>query len=142
MNNIGLKILLPIVFLLIQYRSFGQKDTTIIKQNDSIVSVTKSTAISITKDLLKKDILEEENAYLKADTSLLLKQIAAYKKDSALNSIKQEAHLSLIGSYNKSLINCEEYAMKQNKKLRNSKTKTTISQIFLLAVSIFAISKL
>jgi hypothetical protein len=86
--------------------------------------------------------LEEENAYLKADTSLLLKQISAYKKDSALNSIKQEAHLSLIGSYNKSLINCEEYAMKQNKKLRNSKTKTTISQIFLLAVSIFAISKL
>jgi hypothetical protein len=123
-------------------RSFGQKDTTIIKHNDSIVSIPKATAILITKDLLKKDILEQEVAYLKADTSLLLKQIGAYKKDSVLNSIKQQANLSLIGSYNKSLMNCEEYAMKQNRKLRNSKTKTTISQILLIAVSIFAISKL
>lgn len=141
MKNIGLRILLPIVFLLIQSKSIGQKDTTIIKQNDSIVSVPKSTAILITKDLLKKDILEEENAYLKADTSLLLKQIAAYKKDSVFNHIRNEAQLSIISSYNKSLMNCEEYAMKQNKKLRRSKTKTTISQIFLIAASLFAISK-
>lgn len=142
MKNIGLRILLPIVFLLIQSKSIGQKDTTIIKQNDSIVSVPKSTAILITKDLLKKDILEEENAYLKADTSLLLKQIAAYKKDSVFNHIRNEAQLSIIGSYNKTLMNCEEYAMKQNKRLRTSKTKTTISQILLIAVSVFAISKL
>lgn len=127
---------------MIQSKSIGQKDTTIIKQNDSIVSVPKSTGILITKDLLKKDILEEENAYLKADTSLLLNQINSYKRDSAINYTKQQAQISLIASYNKSLMNCEEYAMKQNKKLKISKAKTTISQILLLAVSVFAISKL
>jgi hypothetical protein len=125
-----------------QYKSYGQKDTTVVRYNDSIVIVGKQTAIQITKDLLKKDILEEEVAYLKKDTALLLKQIEVYKKDSAIFNNKEQAHLSIISSYNKSLINCEQYAINQHKQLKKSKAKTTLSQILLIAVSIFTISKL
>ena len=125
-----------------QYKSYGQKDTTVVRYNDSVVIVQKQTAIQITKDLLKKDILEEEVAYLKKDTALLLKQIEVYKKDSVISDKKEKAHLSIISSYNKSLINCEQYAINQHKQLKKSKAKSTISQILLIAVSVFTISKL
>lgn len=142
MKSIGLRTLLLIACLWIQYKSIGQKDTTIIKENDSLVSVPKNVAILITKDLLKKDILEEEVAYLKQDTTLLLKSIQAYKKDSALQKLKEQAQLSVITSLNKTIVNCEEYAMKQQRKLKVSKAKTTISQLALLVTSVLLISRL
>jgi len=142
MKSIRLKTLLLIACLWIQYKSIGQKDTTIIKENDSLVSVPKNVAILITKDLLKKDILEEEVAYLKQDTTLLLKSIQAYKKDSALQRLKEQAQLSVIASLNKTIVNCEEYAMKQQRKLKVSKAKTTISQLALLVTSVLLISRL
>ena len=106
------------------------------------MSVPKNVAILITKDLLKKDILEEEVAYLKQDTTLLLKSIQAYKKDSALQRLKEQAQLSVIASLNKTIVNCEEYAMKQQRKLKVSKAKTTISQLALLVTSVLLISRL
>ncbi len=137
-----LKTVLPILCLLIQYKSIGQKDTTIVKNNDSLVITTKQTAVFITKDLLKLDIVQKENEYLKQDTSLLQKQISLYKKDSATYKLMEKGYLGAIGNYQKSLDNCEQYARKKDKELAKTKFKSVVSQVFLGILAIFTITKL
>ena len=137
-----LKTVLPILCLLIQYKSIGQKDTTIVKNNDSLVITTKQTAVFITKDLLKLDIVQKENEYLKQDTSLLHKQISLYKKDSATYKLMEQGYLGAIGNYQKSLTNCEQYARKKDKELSRTKFKSVVSQVFLGILAIFTITKL
>lgn len=127
---------------MIQSKAIGQKDTTIVIKNDSVVVTTKQTAIFITKDLLKKDILEEEVEFLKKDTSLLQKQIAVYKSDSVLHKRMEQGYLGAINNYQKSLDNCQQYARKKEKELAKTKFKSTASQAFLLILSIFLITKL
>lgn len=136
------KILWLIAFQLIVFNAIGQKDTLILKTNDSLVCVTKNVALSITKDLLKKDILLEQVEYLKKDSSLQSQIIKTYQKDSATFNIKEKAYIEAIGMYKKSLLNCEEYGRKKNKELQKTKIKSTGSQIFLLILSIFVVSKL
>lgn len=142
MKSTLLKTASLILFLLIQFNAIGQKDTSVIIKNDSVVITTKQTAIYITKDLLKKDILEEEVEFLKKDTSLLQKQIAVYKNDSLLHRRMEQGYLGAIGNYQKSLSNCEQYARKKEKELAKTKFKSTASQAFLLILSIFLITKL
>jgi cell division protein FtsB len=125
-----LKTVLPILCLLIQYKSIGQKDTTIVKNNDSLVITTKQTAVFIVKDLLKLDIVQKENEYLKQDTSLLQKQISLYKKDSATYKLMEKGYIGAIGNYQKSLDNCEQYARKKDKELARTKFKSVVSQVF------------
>jgi hypothetical protein len=128
--------------LLIQFKGIGQKDTTIIKTNDSLVVTTKETAVFIVKDLLKLDIVQKENEYLRQDTSLLQKQINSYKKDSLLNKQIAQGYLGSINNYRVSLQNCEEYARKKDKELAKVKFRSRASQAFLLVLSIFAITRL
>lgn len=127
---------------MIQFNAIGQKDTTIIKANDSVVSTNKQTAIAITKDLLKKDILEEEVAYLKQDTSLLQKQIGIYKKDSVIHRQMEQGYLGAINNYRKTLDNCEQNYRKKEKELNKTKFKSAVSQAFLFIVSLILITKL
>lgn len=136
------KTALLVLCLLIQFKGIGQKDTTIIKTNDSLVVTTKETAIFIVKDLLKLDIVQKENEYLKQDTSLLQKQINSYKKDSLTNKQIAQGYLGAINNYRISLQNCEDYARKKDKELAKVKFKSTASQAFLLILSIFVITKL
>lgn len=117
--------------------AIGQKDTLILKTNDSLVCVTKNVALSITKDLLKKDILIEEVDYLRKDSSLQSQIIKTYQKDSATFNIKEKAYVDAIGMYKRSLLNCEEYGRKKNKELQRTKIKSTGSQLFLLLMVIF-----
>ena len=137
-----LKTVLPILCLLTQYKSIGQKDTTIVKNNDSLVITTKQTAVFIVKDLLKLDIVQKENEYLKQDTSLLQKQISLYKKDSATYKLMEKGYIGAIGNYQKSLDNCEQYARKKDKELARTKFKSVVSQVFLGILAIFTITKL
>ena len=136
------KIALLILCLLIQFKGIGQKDTTIIKTNDSLVVTTKETAVFIVRDLLKLDIVQKENEYLKQDTSLLQKQINSYKKDSLTNKQIAQGYLGSINNYRISLQNCEEYARKKDKELAKVKFRSKASQAFLLILSIFVITKL
>ncbi len=127
---------------MIQYKGIGQKDTLIVKKNDSLVVTTKETAVFIVKDLLKLDIVQKENEYLKQDTSLLQKQINSYKKDSLTNKQIAQGYLGSINNYRVSLQNCEEYARKKDKELAKYKFRSKASQAFLLILSIFLITKL
>ena len=111
------KTALLVLCLLIQFKGIGQKDTTIIKTNDSLVVTTKETAVFIVKDLLKLDIVQKENEYLKQDTSLLQKQINTYKKDSLTNKQIAQGYMGSINNYRVSLQNCEEYARKKTRNL-------------------------
>ena len=117
--------------------AIGQKDTLILKTNDSLVCVTKNVALSITRDLLKKDILIEEVDYLRKDSSMQYQIIKTYQKDSAEFNIKEKAYVDAIGMYKRSLLNCEEYGRKKNKELQRTKIKSTGSQLFLLLMVIF-----
>jgi len=127
---------------LIQYKGIGQKDTLIVQKNDSLVVTTKETAVFIVKDLLKLDIVQKENEYLKQDTLLLQKKINIYKKDSLLNKQIAQGYLGSINNYRISLQNCEEYARKKDKEFAKVKFRSRASQAFLLILSIFVITKL
>ena len=127
---------------MIQYKGIGQKDTLIVQKNDSLVVTTKETAVFIVKDLLKLDIVQKENEYLKQDTSLLQKQINSYKKDSLTNKQIAQGYLGSINNYRVSLQNCEEYARKKDKEFAKVKFRSRASQAFLLILSIFVITKL
>jgi hypothetical protein len=127
---------------LIQFKGIGQKDTLIVKKNDSLVVTTKETAVFIVKDLLKLDIVQKENEYLKQDTSLLQKKINSYKKDSLTNKQIAQGYLGSINNYRISLQNCEQYARKKDKELAKVKFRSRASQAFLLILSIFVITKL
>lgn len=136
------KTALLVLCLLIQFKGIGQKDTTIIKTNDSLVVTTKETAVFIVKDLLKLDIVQKENEYLKQDTSLLQKKIDSYKKDSLINKQIAQGYMGSINNYRISLQNCEEYARKKDKQLAKVKFRSTASQAFLLVALIFLATRL
>lgn len=125
------------------YRSFSQKDTTkIIKQNDSVITISKATAIKIIKELDRKDFLEENIVLLKDDTTILHQMVATYQANELINKKKEIAYLGVIDNYKKIDANYTKYALSLDKKLKWSRTKTTISQILLLGLGVFTISKL
>ena len=77
---------------MIVFSAIGQKDTLVVHNNDSLVCVQKSVAIAITKDLLKKDILELEVGYLRKDIALQEAVIKSYKSDSIAFGTKQRVY--------------------------------------------------
>lgn len=133
------KILLSIALLLTTFKTIGQTD---IKINDSLVCINKAVAIKITKDLVKKDYLEQKTLLLEKDTALLSQLVKQYVKDSALAKIKETAYKSVIVNYKKSLVNSELYSLQLQKDVKKAKIKTTVSQIALIALTIFTIIKL
>ena len=133
------KILLSIALLLTTFKTIGQTD---IKINDSLVCVNKSVAIKITKDLVRKDYLESKTLLLEKDTALLSQLVKQYIKDSTIAGNKEIAYKAVISDYKRSLSNTEDYARQLENNVRKSKAKTIISQIALIALTIFTIIKL
>ena len=141
MKNIQPKILLLIACLLTVLLGYGQKDTVIIKPNDSLVIITKWMAIDITKDLVKKDYLEQKVVLLEKDTAVLSQISAKYVTQLAFASKKEEAYKSIIDNDKKIMGNFNDYITKQDRALKITKAKSTTAQIFLLIASIFIIIK-
>jgi hypothetical protein len=133
------KILLSIALLLLTFKTIGQTD---IKINDSLVCINKSVALKITKDLVRKDYLESKTLLLEKDTALLSQLVATHIKNATIATNKEIAYKSVISDYKRSLANTEDYAKQLEKNVRKSKAKTTISQIALIALTIFTIIKL
>ncbi len=122
--------------------SYGQKDTVYLKPNDSIVSINKGLAILITKDLIKKDYLDDKVSLLEKDTANLSKQIIKYIQQLDRADKKEVAYKDIIANKDLIIRNYNDYIVKQDKKLAWSKTKTTLSQLTLLVLGIFVITKL
>lgn len=130
---------MSIALLLTTFKTIGQTD---IRINDSLVCINKVVALKITKDLVRKDYLESKTLLLEKDTALLSGLVKQYVKDSTIAGNKEIAYKSVISDYKRSLANTEDYAKQLEKNVRKSKTKTTISQIALIALTIFTIIKL
>ncbi len=120
---------------------YGQKDTVIIKPNDSLVTITKWMAIDITKDLVKKDYLEQKVVLLEKDTTVLSQISAKYVTELSMANKKEEAYKSIIADDKKMIGNFNNYILKQDRALKTTKVKSITSQIFLLAAFIFIIVK-
>lgn len=141
MKNIQPKILLLIACLLTVLLGYGQKDTVIIKPNDSLVIITKWMAIDITKDLVKKDYLEQKVVLLEKDTTVLSQISAKYVTELSMAKKKEDAYKSIIADDKKIIVNFNDYILKQDRALKTTKVKSITSQIFLLAAFIFIIVK-
>lgn len=133
------KILLSIALLLTTFKTIGQTD---IKINDSLVCISKAVAINVTKELVRKDYLEQKTLLLEKDTALLSQLVATHIKNATIATNKEIAYKSVIVNYKRSLANTELYISQLDKDVRKAKTKTTISQIALIALTIFTIIKL
>jgi len=120
---------------------YGQKDTVIIKPNDSLVIITKWMAIDITKDLVKKDYLEQKVVLLEKDTTVLSQMFAKYVTELSMAKKKEEAYRGIIDNDKKIMGNFNDYILKQDRALKTTKVKSITSQIFLLAAFIFIIVK-
>ena len=110
--------------------------------NDSLVCLKKGTAVLIAKDLVRKDFLEKENILLKGDTTTLKSIITVYKQDSSIFVKKEAIYKSIGKDYLVTVMNYNNYVTKIEKKLKWSRFKTTISQIALLILGVFTITKL
>lgn len=141
MKNIQPNILLLIACLLTVLLGYGQKDTVIIKPNDSLVTITKWMAIDITKDLVKKDYLEQKVVLLEKDTTVLSQISAKYVTELSMAKKKEEAYRGIIDNDKKIIGNFNDYILKQDRALKTTKVKSITSQIFLLAAFIFIIVK-
>lgn len=122
--------------------AFGQKDTTYINLNDSLVCVNKDVAIFITKELVRKDYLESKVVLLQKDTAALSQIVNLHSKNLDIANKKELAYKSIVANYQLTIKNYDDYVAKENKKLKWSKTKTTISQLALVALAILTIIKL
>ena len=120
---------------------YGQRDTVIIKPNDSLVIISKGLAIDITKDLVKKDYLEKKVVLLEKDTAALSQMFAKYVTELSIAKKKEEAYRGVIDNDKKIMGNFNDYILKQDRELKITKVKSTTSQIFLLAAFIFIIIK-
>lgn len=130
--------MLSTVFLLTAFRSFGQ---TVIN-NDSVVSISKSVAIKITKDLVRKDFLEKKVRLLEIDTFNLSQIVENQKHVIALANEKEVNYKKIIEINEEANKSLKQYITAQNKRFAKYKTKTIVSQIAMGALLIFTITKL
>ena len=105
MKNLKSKIALLVVTILIASTSFSQtvthKDSLSIKYNDSTISLSKSVAILVAKDLVKKDALEKEVALLKQDTTLSGEIIKAKDKQLDMYASKENVYKSTLAFHDR-----------------------------------------
>ena len=105
MKNLKSKIVLLVVTILIASTSFSQtvthKDSLSIKYNDSTISLSKSVAILVAKDLVKKDALEKEVALLKQDTTLSGEIIKAKDKQLDMYASKENVYKSTLAFHDR-----------------------------------------
>jgi hypothetical protein len=115
-------------------KSFSQKDTTHL--TDSIVCIKKVIAKKIALDLVKLDEVVAINYILKSNIEILNKQ--SVNRDSVI--VKTSKQYDLCNQqYINSMLQYDivnKQLSSERKKLKWSKTKTTISQLALLGLLI------
>jgi hypothetical protein len=120
--------------MLLNYKSFSQKDTTHLI--DSIVCIKKSIAKKIALDLVKLDEVVAINSILNSNIEILNKQVSNRDSVIALSNKKYDlSNQQYINSMLKYDIVNKQF-IDERKKLKWSKTKTTISQLVLLGLLI------
>jgi hypothetical protein len=119
--------------MLLNFKSFSQKDTIHL---DSIVCIKKSIAKKIALDLVKLDEVVAINSILNNNISILNKQVKNRDSVIALNNKKydlsNQQYINSTLQYD--IVN--KQLNSERKKLKWSKTKTTISQLALLGLLI------
>ena len=119
--------------MLLNFKSFSQKDTIHL---DSIVCIKKSIAKKIALDLVKLDEVVAINSILNNNISILNKQVKNRDSVIALNNKKydlsNQQYINSTLQYD--IVN--KQLNRERKKLKWSKTKTTISQLALLGLLI------
>jgi uncharacterized protein (DUF1330 family) len=68
--------------------------------------------------------------------------VATHIKNATIATNKEIAYKAVIVNYKRSLANTELYASQLYKDVKQAKLKTTVSQIALIALTIFTIIKL
>jgi len=119
--------------MLLNFKSFSQKDTTHL---DSIVCIKKSIAKKIALDLVKLDEVVAINSILNSNIEILNKQVV--NRDSVIVVKGKQFYLSN-QQYINSMLQYDivnKQLNSERKKLKWSKTKTTISQLALLGLLI------
>lgn len=119
--------------MLLNFKSFSQKDTIHL---DSIVCIKKSIAKKIALDLVKLDKVVAINSILNSNIEILNKQVA--NRDSVIVKTSKQFDLSN-QQYINSMLQYDivnKQLNSERKKLKWSKTKTTISQLALLGLLI------
>jgi plasmid maintenance system antidote protein VapI len=119
--------------MLLNFKSFSQKDTTHL---DSIVCIKKSIAKKIALDLVKLDEVVAVNSVLNSNIDILKKEVL--NRDSVIVlkgkqfDLSNQQYINLMLKYD--IVN--KQLSDERKKLKWSKTKTTISQLALLGLLI------
>jgi hypothetical protein len=141
---------------MIRLTAFSQQSTTGNEAIDTTsIVISKTVAREIIKDLLRKDLLTEENRILQAGNSLLLNNIALKdsilsKKDSMLlyYRIKEEALNTVISQQKLQITEYQfiksecDALLKNNKKLKTNLTvQRIIGTVFLATLTVFSVSR-
>jgi hypothetical protein len=150
------KLILLAVIIMVRLTAFSQQSTTGNEVIDTTsIVISKTVAREIIKDLLRKDLLTEENRILQAGNSLLLNNIALKdsilsKKDSMLfyYRIKEEALNTIISQQKLQITEYQfiksecDTLLKNNKKLKTTLTvQRIIGTIFLATLTVFSVSR-
>lgn len=130
--------------------AFSQKSTI---SDTTVITITKATAKEIIKDLIRKDLLEQESSLLQSTNSLLVKSHVAKDsllaiKDSTISlHTKKEIALNEIIAVQK--LQIYEYdkikqlsidLIKENKSLKKvNKTQKIFGTVFIGLISILAV---
>ena len=150
------KLILLAIIIMAKLTAFSQQSTTNKETGDtSSIVISKTIAREIIKDLIRKDLLSEENRLLQSGNSLLMGNIALKdtmlsKKDSiisyyrmkedALNTVITQQKLQ-ITEYQFIKGECDTIA-KNNKKLKTTVTLQRIfGTIFLATLTVFSVVK-
>jgi hypothetical protein len=134
------KILLLTLFLSGSLKALSQKDSVTV--NDSVVRISKSVAQKILIAADSIPILNKQTASLKSDI-INYKNLVSVKDDqikAKYDSIRLLSGIRVTQDRQKELLLSQVQA--EHKKLKWSKTKTTVSQLLLLAVTGILITKL
>ncbi len=141
---------------MIRLTAFSQQSTTGNEAIDTTsIVISKTVAREIIKDLLRKDLLTEENRILQSGNSLLLNSLALKdsiltKKDSMLSyyKIKEEALNTVISQQKQQITEYQfiksecDALLKNNKKLKTTLTvQRIIGTIFLATLTVFSVSR-
>lgn len=147
------KLILLVIITTLRSTAFSQQNTDSAKTDTSVVVISKSIAREIIKDLLRKDMLFEENTLLKSNNDLLLKNgvikdsllavkdnyIYLYKKQEDEYKKYIDLQKEQILQYQKIKESCD-IVIKDNSKLKKNITlQRVFGTIFLGSLTILSI---
>lgn len=132
--------------------AFSQKSTI---NDTTVITITKTTAKEIIKDLIRKDLLEQENSLIQSTNALLVKShiakdsLLAVKDSSISLHIKKQNALSEIIAVQKlqmyeydKIQQASQILIKENKRLKKvNNSQKIFGTVFIAVLSILAVIK-